>query len=69
MAICFVLTLVDQMVFFLPRGLVGFFSYLAADMHFQNISKGILDTRDILYFLSLCFLGLYGTHLVLSARH
>jgi ABC-2 type transport system permease protein len=69
MAICFVLTLIDQMVFFLPRGLVGFFSYLAADVHFQNISKGILDTRDILYFLSLCFLGLYGTNLVLSARH
>jgi gliding motility-associated transport system permease protein len=69
MAICFVLTLIDQMLFFLPRGLVGVFSYLAADVHFQNISKGILDTRDILYFLSLCFLGLYGTQLVLSAKH
>jgi ABC-2 type transport system permease protein len=69
MAICFVLTLIDQMLFFMPRGLLGVFSYLAADVHFHNISKGIIDTRDILYFLSLCFLGLYGTHLVLSAKH
>jgi ABC-2 type transport system permease protein len=69
MAICFALTLIDQMLFFLPRSLLGVFSYFAADVHFQTISKGILDTRDILYFLSLCFLGLYGTNLVLSAKH
>jgi ABC-2 type transport system permease protein len=69
MAICFGLTLVDQMVFFLPHALLKTLAYLAADVHFQNIAKGIVDTRDILYFLSVCFIGLYGTFLVLKAKN
>jgi len=62
-AICFVLTLIDKMLFFLPRSLLGFFEYLGADFHFENISKGIIDSRDVLYFLSVSFIGLYATHL------
>jgi ABC-2 type transport system permease protein len=38
------------------------------NFHFQNISKGILDSRDILYFLSVSFVSLYGTYLVLQQR-
>jgi ABC-2 type transport system permease protein len=69
LAICFALTLIDQMLFFLPRGLVAVCAYLGADFHFQNISRGVVDTRDILYFASLCALGLYATHLALQAKH
>jgi len=68
LAICFGLTLVDQMAFFLPPGIALVFSHLAADVHFQNIAKGIIDTRDLVYFLSVCFIGLYATHLALRAR-
>ena len=68
LAICFSLTVVDKMLFFLPRSLLGLFSYLGADAHFANISKGIIDTRDLLYFLSVMFLGLYGTHLSVEER-
>jgi ABC-2 type transport system permease protein len=57
------------MLFFVPRALLGTLTYLAVDFHFQNIAKGILDTRDIVYFLSLGFIGLYGTSLVLKAKH
>jgi ABC-2 type transport system permease protein len=69
MAICFALTLVDQMVFFLPPALLKTLAYLAADVHFENIARGIIDTRDILYFLSVCFIGLYGAYLVLKAKN
>jgi ABC-2 type transport system permease protein len=69
MAICFVLTLIDKMLFFLPRSLLGILAYLGADFHFQNISKGIIDSRDVVYFLSVCFLGLYGAHLALREKH
>lgn len=68
-AICFSLTLIDKMLFFLPRSLLGVLSYLGADFHFQNISKGIIDTRDVIYFLSVCFVGLYGAHLALQEKH
>ena len=68
MAICFSLTLIDKMLFFLPQSLVGFLQYLGADFHFQNISKGILDSRDILYFLSVSFIALYGTYLGMQEK-
>ena len=68
-AICFSLTLIDKMLFFLPRSLLGVFSYLGADYHFQNISKGIIDSRDVIYFLSVSFVALYGAHLVLQEKN
>jgi ABC-2 type transport system permease protein len=68
MAICFSLTLIDKMLFFLPHSLLGFLEYLGADFHFENISKGIIDSRDILYFVSVAFVGLYGAHTVMQER-
>ena len=69
LAICFMLTLIDKMLYFLPQSLLGVFAYLGADFHFQNIAKGIIDSRDILYFVSICFVGLYGAYLALLQRH
>jgi ABC-2 type transport system permease protein len=67
-AICFSLTLLDNMLFFLPRNLLGVLGYIGADAHFTNISKGVLDSRDILYFLSVSFVGLYATNLVMQEK-
>jgi len=69
MAICFSLTLVDKMLFFLPQSLLGLLEYLGAGFHFENVSKGIIDSRDIVYFLSVSFVALYGTHFVLQEKH
>ncbi len=69
LAICFSLALLDKLQVFLPPGLLGVLAYMGADFHFQNISKGIVDSRDILYFLSVCFVGLYGAHITLQERH
>lgn len=69
MAICFALTLIERMLFFLPRGILGAVAYLGVDQHFQNISRGIVDTRDIIYFLSVCFVGLYAAHLALEDKN
>jgi len=68
MAICFSLTLVDKMLFFIPQSLLGVIGYIGADFHFQNISKGIIDSRDILYFLSVTFVGAYGAHLAMQEK-
>ena len=69
MAVCFILTLLDKMLFFLPRSMLGVLAYLAADFHFQNIAKGIIDSRDIVYFLSICFIGLYAAYLALREKY
>jgi ABC-2 type transport system permease protein len=66
--ICFSLTLIGTMLFFFPAPLLGVISYLGASGHFNNIAKGVIDSRDILYFLSVIFIGLYGTHLVMQEK-
>ncbi len=69
LAICFALTLIDRMLHFLPQNFLGVLAYLGADQHFQNISRGIVDSRDIIYFLSICFISLYGAHLALEEKN
>jgi len=68
MSICFVLTMINKMLFFFPQTILSVIGYLSADNHFQNIAKGILDTRDLLYFLSVVFIGLYATHIVMQEK-
>jgi ABC-2 type transport system permease protein len=68
MIICFFLTMIDKVLFFLPESMLGFFQYIGADYHFENVSRGILDTRDILYFASVVFVALYATFLVLQEK-
>lgn len=36
--------------------------YLGIDFHYQSVSRGVLDTRDLIYFLSLIILFLSFTH-------
>ncbi|MCP3955006.1 MAG: ABC transporter permease subunit [Desulfobacterales bacterium] len=69
MAICFALTTLDRMLFFVPQAALSVLGYLGASSHFQNIAKGIIDSRDIIYFLSVVFLGLYGTALVMEEKN
>jgi ABC-2 type transport system permease protein len=69
MAICFSLTLVDKVLFFLPQSMLGILHFLGTDPHFQNISKGVIDSRDIVYFLSVSFIGLYATYLTMQEKY
>ena len=68
MSLCFLLTLVDKILFFLPESALNFFQFLGADFHFRNISKGVIDSRDLLYFLSVCFVMLYSTNMVIQEK-
>jgi ABC-2 type transport system permease protein len=68
MAICFSLALIDRMAFLLPQSTLGILGYLGANFHFQNVSKGVIDSRDIIYFLSVSFIGLYGTYLAIQEK-
>jgi ABC-2 type transport system permease protein len=34
---------------------------LGIDFHYRSISRGVIDTRDIVYFFSLIFLFLFAT--------
>ncbi len=38
------------------------------DFHYRSISRGVVDTRDIIYFLSIIFLFLFLTQKILSGK-
>lgn len=69
MTICFSLTLMtDFILYFLPGSFVGFFQYFSANFHFQNIAKGLIDSRDLLYFFTISFIALYGSVLIMKEK-
>ena len=42
---------------------------LSLSTHLESISRGVLDTRDLIYFFSLIFAGLFLTELSLTKRN
>jgi ABC-2 type transport system permease protein len=44
---------------FSPSWIAGFLSYLSLREHFDNIARGVIDVRDIFYYLSVIGFFLY----------
>lgn len=42
--------------------------FIGLDRHFENISRGVIDTKDILYYLSIVVLFLYATLCIIKSR-
>lgn len=68
-AICFTLTIIDRMLFFIPERLVPVVEYLGANAHFTNISKGIIDSRDLIYFASVIFIFIFSTDIAMKEKN
>jgi ABC-2 type transport system permease protein len=56
--LCFFLYFGFEGLSTIAKGIEGFVSYLGMDSHFRSVSRGVLDTRDILYFVSISVLFL-----------
>ena len=67
-SICVFLTQVDRVLFLFPPFLAGIFQFLGTSSHFDAIGKGILDSRDLLYFISMSFVALYFTNLLIESK-
>ena len=66
--IIFALYMLDKVLIFLPSFLSSFFEYLSVDYHFSNISRGVIDSRDVIYYLSLIFFFLFLAVRALESR-
>lgn len=44
------------------------FSYLSLSGHFESISRGVIDSKDIIFFLSIIFLGITAAEAVMVKR-
>jgi ABC-2 type transport system permease protein len=47
--------------FFAPGFLVTLLEYLGLHTHFESMARGVIDSRDVIYYLSVIFLFLYIT--------
>ena len=56
--LCFAFYFIDKFAMVLPESVGELLQYLSADYHFANIARGVLDTRDLLFYLSLTGVGL-----------
>lgn len=56
--LCFAFYFIDKFAVVLPESIGELLQYLSVDYHFANIARGVLDTRDLLFYLSLTAVGL-----------
>ncbi|MEA2081255.1 MAG: Gldg family protein [Elusimicrobiota bacterium] len=64
---CFAFFMIGKVMAFMPDFLQGPLSFIAADTHLANISKGVVDMRDVMYFASFSALFLVLSEWRISA--
>ena len=57
----FALFMMGKVLQQISPGLVSTVEFLSADFHYSNISRGVIDTRDLFYYFSLIFLTMFLT--------
>ena len=50
--IVFIFFMSDKLVPFAPGYLATILEYISIDFHFANIARGVIDSRDVLYYIS-----------------
>lgn len=51
--IVFALFMIDKILLYVPQTLVSTLEFLGVDHHFSNIARGVIDSRNVLYFFSV----------------
>ena len=67
-AISFALYLLGRLTQFLPQSLQKLVAFLSIDGHFENIGRGVVDSRDVIYYLSVMTVTLLIATLSLESR-
>jgi ABC-2 type transport system permease protein len=67
-AISFALYLFGRIVQIVPQQLQPIVSFLSIDGHFESISRGVIDSRDVIYYVSLMVVSLVIATVSLESR-
>lgn len=67
--ISFFFFFIGKLLFIIPSPFVTFFEFIGIDYHFTSITRGVLDSRNVIYFLTLTFVFVsIAVYLVRKAR-
>lgn len=61
LVLCFFFWGIGKFAVLLPEAAASVFQFLSVDYHFDNISRGVIDSRDVFFYLSLIVGGLVLT--------
>lgn len=64
----FLFFMLDKVVIFFPGAIASVLEYLSMTYHLENIARGIIDTRDIVYFASVITVFLFLAVRTLESR-
>ncbi len=53
---------------FVPQAAASTLEWLSFDYHYDNMLRGVIDSRDIIYFLSVIGIALVVTKVSLESR-
>ena len=67
-SICFFLYLIDQLVGQPTGATARAIEYLSTSSHFNNIARGVVDFRDVFYYLSVIGVSLVVTQASIASR-
>lgn len=66
--IIFFFFIIDKFVIFMPGFLANILEFISIDFHYNDIARGVIDTRNLIYYFSMIFLFLFLTVRVLESR-
>ena len=67
-AIIFIFWILDKILVFMPDMLAGIIQYISVEYHLSNISRGVVDTRNLIYFGSIIGFFLFMTTRLVESR-
>ena len=66
--IVFILFMMNKILVFIPAPFNSILEYISSDYHFTSIARGVLDTRDLIYYFSGIYIMLLLTKTSLESR-
>ena len=66
--ICFALFLLGKVLPFIPEKVQPLVAFLSTDTHFENVSRGVIDSRDVIYYASVIVVTLLIATTSLESR-
>ncbi len=66
--IIFALFMMNKILMFVPPILVPIIEFISTDFHFSSISRGVIDTKDLIYYFSGIYIMLLLTKTSLEGR-
>lgn len=63
-----IIFMLDKTLIFVPDSIAGLLQFLAIEYHLSNMSRGVIDSRNLIYFISMIGFFLFLTIQTLEVR-